>query len=208
MIKKILFAIFLFASIYSTAQDFKGGLYIGAAGCQIEGDSYKGYKKGGAILGAYANSPITENSSWQIEIRYIGKGAQEALSFTPDSNYRELDYNAIYKVVLHYIEVPLLLKVKLNRKLDLDLGVAGGFLFGQSINDLDGFGLIYPNQPFRKYEISGLIGFSFWWTENIGTRVNFQNSLVPIQLHPTYISYWDKGKFNRLISISLFYQFD
>src|SRR5208337_1850837 len=94
----------LFALINTAhAQIFKGGVLLGFNGCQIDGDSQSGYDKFGIMGGAFIYTPLSSQFDLQLEIEYMGKGAQSVS--TPDNEYQEE-----FTISLNYIELPVLLR--------------------------------------------------------------------------------------------------
>lgn len=211
MKKYFVFSLFIFTSTLF-GQNFKAGLIGGIAASQITNDGYKGYNKMGFIFGVFVNRVITENVKWQLEIRYIGKGAAEKLSsndpFRTNSLGNPIGTYVPYKINLNYIEIPVLLDIKVSAKTDFELGPAIGFLVRQTMIDFYGNGKITPNEPFNKTEFSGLIGFGYHITPKLKINFKFQYSLYPVggivSNSPTYLT---KGFFNNTLALAVYYNF-
>jgi len=125
--------------------------------------------------GLYVEFPYTRNSSTQLEINYIKKGATMRDSIA-------MFYDAYYEVneKLDYISLPAIFKLKLgNKKFDLytDWGVALNMLisskrtlYGENMNmpfNAEG----YYSQELKKYEVDAIFG--------IGMR--FKNTTMDIR---------------------------
>ena len=111
--KKVLLVLSVFAllSLCSTralAQRFNAGLIVGPTFCQVDGDSYYGFHQLGFTAGAYANLPLEENFSVQMELKYSLLGAHSS-----DKEVREYGYLP-YSLRLHYAEIPLMLQYNLS----------------------------------------------------------------------------------------------
>jgi hypothetical protein len=208
MRKYILFGLLIFSTTLF-GQKFNAGLIGGIAGSQIDNDGYKGYDKMGLILGVFVNRNISKNVKWQLEIKYIGKGAAEKLSqnFQIDST----SGNAVspivpYKVTLRYIELPLLLIIRVSPKSTFELGPAIGFLVSQSMNDFQGNGQITPNQLFNPLEFSGIVGFGYHFNPKLSVNLRFQYSLYPVgAISSNPISYFTSGYFNNTLALAVYY---
>ena len=111
--KRVLFVLFVgallaFGSTKSFAQSFNSGLIVGPTFCQVDGDSYYGFHQLGFTAGVYANLPIVDHFSAQMELKYSLLGAHSS-----DIEVNEYDYNP-YSLRLHYAESPLMLQYNLG----------------------------------------------------------------------------------------------
>lgn len=107
----LILSVFVFLTFGSTrayAQSFNAGLIVGPTFCQVDGDSYYGFHQLGFTAGAYANLPLEENFSVQMELKYSLLGAHSS-----DKEVNEYYYNP-YSLRLHYAEIPLMLQYNLG----------------------------------------------------------------------------------------------
>ena len=113
--KRVLFVLFVgallaFGSTKSFAQSFNAGLIVGPTFCQVDGDSYYGFHQLGFTAGAYANLPLEDNFSVQMELKYSLLGAH--------SSHYEITERIPplkpYSLRLHYAEIPLMLQYNLS----------------------------------------------------------------------------------------------
>ena len=92
------------------AQSFNAGLIVGPTFCQVDGDSYYGFHQLGFTAGAYANLPLEDNFSVQMELKYSLLGAH--------SSHYEITERIPplkpYSLRLHYAEIPLMLQYNLG----------------------------------------------------------------------------------------------
>ena len=91
-------------SFQATAQSFNAGVIAGATFCQVDGDHYAGFHQLGFTAGFYANLPLDDYWSAQMELKYSLLGAHSS-----DKEVREYGYLP-YSLRLHYAEVPLMIR--------------------------------------------------------------------------------------------------
>jgi hypothetical protein len=193
----ILFLLLFTSTLY--AQEFEGGLLGGFTGSQIDGDTYGGYNKLGLTAGAWVRRNMKNKQSWQLEIKYINKGAS--------NNYTSLK-QVYYKVALSYIEIPVFFQYHFYKVYSAEFGLASAYIFSGKI-DGDGSGYKDPVTPFNQFDYSGLIGLNYYVTKTICVNMRFSYSLIPIiklqsTIRPNY--FLDKGQYNNLLCLSVYYQ--
>ena len=192
MKKKILFLIFSLAAFHLSGQSFEGGLRFGLCGSQVNGDQLSGFNKAGLIAGGFIGRKLSESVSLQMEMVFIQKGSRKPT----DSD------NRFYRLRVHYIEVPLLVKYKLAKKLEITAGPSFGTLAFSAEDDEYG---VYPNPiPFKKYELSGNFGIIYALSDQWSFDARYSNSLNTIRPFPgSYHRFFEKGQYNVLIEFSL-----
>ena len=67
-----------FGSTRALAQSFNAGLIVGPTFCQVDGDHYAGFHQLGFTAGAYANLPLADHLSAQLELKYSLFGAHSS----------------------------------------------------------------------------------------------------------------------------------
>lgn len=190
-----------------SAQRFQGGLLAGITASQVDGDSYSGYNKVGLMGGVFVNTGFKYNFGAQLEIRYAGKGAQK-----PTSS----DDTEVYKLSLHYIDLPLMITYTFKKRAIFDLGIVPGYLFARKGKDSGG------NLPqeflveFKKLDIAWLAGVNFKITENLIVNLRYSYSLMSINDYPddnpTYnwigkLFGYNIGDYNNYLTLGVYYQF-
>ena len=105
------------------AQIIKGEVYVGANGCQVDGDECYGFKKFGVNAGAGALVPLTSWLDIGLEVQFSQKGAFKRDSITYNSSYPHA-----YNLKLNYVEVPLMLYVTDKKVISFGIGVSYGRL--------------------------------------------------------------------------------
>ncbi len=132
---------------------------------------------------------------WQLGLRYISKGSKHA-----DSEAGEY-----YKSVLQYIEMPITARYYIRKNIDLEGGLALGYLV-KSLEDTDGNGLLDPKPPFNKLELSGLAGINYHWNKQFSFGAFFSYSLLPARPYSSgYSAPMDRGQYNNVIYFALCY---
>jgi len=205
MIKK--FGILLccgFLSISIHAQNFGGGVILGLSTSQVGGDNLAGFNKAGLLAGAFANTPISELLSFQMEITYLQKGSNNPnINNSEHPNYLKEDISS------SYIEVPLLLQYHQSNMMKIEGGVQLAYLINGYYNDLNGEIPIYSVDPFIEYDFGLLLGIDYKYSENISLNTRLSSSILPIGAEDydglNYYNSSRKGKYNSVLSFAIHY---
>ena len=193
-----------FLSISIQAQNFGGGGILGLSTSQVGGDNLAGFNKAGLLAGAFANIPISELLSFQMEMTYIQKGSNNPkMNDAEHSNYLKEDISS------SYIEVPLLLQYHQSNKIKIEGGVQLAYLINGYYNDLNGEIPIYSVDPFIEYDFGLLLGIDYKYSENISLNTRLSSSILPIgaEDYDGVNSYNSsrKGKYNSVLSFAIHY---
>lgn len=186
--KKTVFSFLFFFMLLSgakvaVAQSFNGGLIAGATFCQVDGDKYFGYNKLGFTAGGYVNLPIANHFALQMELKYTQMGAKSSIKEAELQTYGQ------YKLVLHYAEIPLMLRYDFGhftvygKSLDflsLEAGFSLDFL-------LKYYGEMGSQQfwKFNFFSVSGNFGLHFALSDHWGLGARMMYSITPMQTNPT-----------------------
>jgi hypothetical protein len=199
MIKIFIIAFFLALSgIVLSQKPFKGGILAGIAGSQIDGDGQNGYKKGGLTIGLFTGREIKSGLNWYMEFRYTGKGASDRFSFLDSVPSQS------YEVQLHYLELPVYLAYKAGTNLFIEGGVSVGYLLSSKIYDPNSNTFSDPERKFKSYDIDGLIGARFLWSEQWAMNLRLCYSLLPFYKPDGSIS--NRQSFhNNTLELNFFY---
>jgi hypothetical protein len=198
-IKKIIY-ILLFTVLFpviSFSQYFDGGAVAGLSASQVDGDRYWGFNKLGLLGGAYIKRMFTYTIEGQMELRYIMKGAYEA---------ENIDNALYYKLVLHYVDIPLTVHYIYRKNFLFELGVAPEFIVYN--REEDEYGKTPEDAPpFHRLTMSAIggIGYIFWDKITLDIRYNY--SVVPIRKHPSGQTYLlNRGQYNNVLTFAVYYQ--
>lgn len=162
------------------AQSFNSGLIAGATFCQVDGDSYAGYHQLGFTAGAYANFPLGDFFSAQLELKYSLLGAHSSTKEVMEYNYNP------YSLRLHYAEIPIMLRYNFGtfriggRPLDF-ITVEAGVSFDvrlKATEDVDADYQVTTNR-WNFFSMTGNAGVHFAFTEHWGFGARWLYSLIP-----------------------------
>ena len=202
---RILVTVLIFVfSINTHAQNFGGGIILGISSSQVGGDNLAGFNKAGLLVGAFANTSISELLSFQMEMTFINKGSNN-----PKMNDDEHPNYDIEDITSSYIEIPLILQYHQTSKLEIEGGVQLAYLINGYYNDLNGKIPIYNANPFITYDFGILLGIDYKYSKNISFNTRLSNSISPIGAEDydsinTYNSS-RKGKYNSVLSFTIYY---
>ncbi len=182
------------------SQGFKGGVSVGLAATQVDGDGHSGFDKAGPIVGVWTSRKVNRKISGSLEVRYIQKGSYAK---------SQLDGVTVgyYRIRLHYTEFPITAIYSLNDKINFSGGMGVAYLWKATEEDV--YGPFPPEDvaQFRNYEVSGRIGIDYLLVSKFWVCLNFSYSILPIRPHSGNISYrLDTGQFNDVMEITLKYQ--
>ena len=192
MKRNYLLIFFLLAFSIVEAQNFNAGIRFGVSGSQVNGDRLSGFDKAGLLGGGYVNRKLSEYFTLQMEMVYIQKGSRKP---TDDSN-------TYYRLRVHYIEVPIILRWHVSNKVDFTGGPSFGTLIFSEENDE--FGVYRNSLPFKKFEFSGNGGIIYKLNDKWSFDGRYSHSISTIRPYPgPSFAFFDKGQYNVLIEFSL-----
>jgi hypothetical protein len=196
------------------AQRFRAGTHAGWVASQVDGDSYAGFNKLGAMFGASISKRISAGrGTASFEINYIQKGSRKM----PNPEKGEYDF---YKLQLNYAEVPVLLTYNLfvadttigfKNKFLLEGGIAfAALVHAQEENNI---GQTMGATPFQKKEASFIFGIKYYLTSRIIFNLRSQYSILPVRkggtstYYPNWMfNYLPPGYYNNLINVVVHYE--
>ena len=204
----LVFSVLLsFGSTIAKAQSFNAGLIAGPTFCQVDGDHYAGFHQLGFTAGAYANLPLEENFSVQMELKYSLLGAH--------SSHYEITERIPplkpYSLRLHYAEIPLMLQYNLGvfrvsgRSLDfltLEAGISADVRL-RATEDVDAD---YQVTTSRWSPISATAnaGVHVAFNDHLGLGARFMYSVVPCRFSGNPGWFYNQY-YNKVVQITLTY---
>ena len=187
-------------SFQATAQSFNAGVIAGATFCQVDGDNYAGFHQLGFTAGVYANLPLDDYWSAQMELKYSLLGAHSS-----DKEVREYGYLP-YSLRMHYAEVPLMIRYNFGALrlhfLTLEAGASLDFRM-RVTEDVNGDFQVTTNR-WNFFSATANAGLHFSIGSHFGLGARFMYSVVPCRF--TGNSGWFYNQYyNKVIQFTLTY---
>lgn len=198
MTKKLLLPLFfLFAANMAFAQRFDGGALAGFNATQVEGDTYKGYHKPGAVAGFYVETDIAPAIFAAMELKFSQKGARKKSTEKDPTKYI---------MRLNYIELPVYMAFRTGENSTIIGGISPGFLIsGKEFNEYGEFPPADQN-AFNTFDLQPLVGFQFDFLDNLKADLRIALSVIPVRNKPgNDFDYWINNQFNNVITLALYY---
>lgn len=200
--KSLFVSLFCLSNVFlMSGQYFDGGVFFGFAMSQVDGDTYGGYHQPGLTAGVYTSRDFSKNLKGLIELKYIAKGARQT------SNKGEV---LVYDQRLRYIEMPVKVQMDLiDYNSSIETGLALGYLF----QNIESVNYTSVNDDYRKVELSWVIGYNYYFSEQASLAVQFSYSLLPIRKYEnTSFNYgflsrtlWmTKGDYNNVVQFCFY----
>lgn len=215
--KKYFLAIFLISGLWTiqhaNAQQIMGVLIGGVNASHVEGDDVFGFRKFGLNVGAAAVVPFAEKWSFTLETIYNQKGSfHREGGRGMDYRYRH-DYNH-YKLVLNYLEVPVLVHFRDKTGLKAGLGASYGRLI--EVKEWEDHVRIatttLTDGPYDQNDFNGLIDIQIPIYNQLKINARYAFSLFKIR-EREYLNV-DPGEvkirkqYNRVLSLRLLWFFN
>ncbi len=194
-------------------QRVMGALIGGFNLTHVEGDDVFGFRKIGLNTGAAAIVPFSDRWSFTIEAIYTQKGSNHKEGGRGmDYRYRH-DYNQ-YKLVLNYLEVPILVHYNDKNKIKAGLGVAYGRLI--EVKEWEDHVRIatttLTNGPYEINDYNGLIDIQIPIYKQLKFNARYAFSLFKIRERTYQNVNPDEEKirkqYNRVLSFRLIWMFN
>lgn len=201
-----LFALLMIVQKSVVAQVIKGEMIAGFNLAQVDGDEVYGYKKPGLQLGLGAMIPIAKKWDISLETIYNEKGANQKAQYRSDS------LNGAYKLMLNYVEVPVLVHFT-----DKDfITVGSGFSWGRLISAKEFEHGVQTqttaqNNVYSPNDFNVLLDLRMRIYQRLKFNFRYQYSVTKIRnrefttLNGTV---WSRNQYNNLLTFRLVYVFN
>jgi hypothetical protein len=188
----------LFLTSHGQNYKFNAGILGGISTSQVDGDQLAGYDKVGIKVGAFVNRNFSDHVSLQMELLFIQKGSRKPVN-TEDNTY--------FLMRLNYMEVPLMVRFQFSKKILGEAGLSIATLV--SSEESDEVGVIKSRPEFKKFDYLVNAGGYYKLSDNWLFNVRFSYSIFPIRPFDSARPYafFDKGQFNNVLALALYYQF-
>ena len=197
--RHLLIALILLLSNSLSAQNFDAGLVAGFTMSQISRDSFGGFDKPGARIGAYISYPIPrKNMNFEVGMQYLQKGSK--------GSRETIEINGIYKysMDMHYLELPFTVNYAFKNGLIIESGFGPGILvsYTEEINGVENIG----NTP-NTFALDFICGIQYQFLNNLKINVRYGNSLLPIRKEDVETSL-EKNKdwYSSMVTFTLMYK--
>lgn len=190
----------LLVTLTGKSQSFSGGMYFGLTSNQIDGDGLGGFDHTGALLGVFAERPLSGPWKARLELQYIWRGAREPVS----------DTSRLYRTDLHQISIPVVLGYD-YKKWDFEAGLSGDINVITRTQDL--YGYYDANPPYNTFVLNSVLGVGYRASENWVFRMRQNYSLSAVQdvrivnRPPGILGDWIKGSHTVTLSLAAYYYF-
>lgn len=192
----LVFSVLLsFGSTIAKAQSFNAGLIAGPTFCQVDGDHYAGFHQLGFTAGAYANLPLANHLSAQMELKYSLLGAHSS-----DKEVNEYYYTP-YSLRLHYAEIPLMLQGNFG-----SFTVEAGASIDVRLKATEDVDADYQVTTSRWSPISATAnaGVHVAFNDHLGLGARFMYSVVPCRFSGNPGWFYNQY-YNKVVQITLTY---
>ena len=177
---------------------FRVHLQGGIAGSQVAGDGLSGFNKLNLFGGLGVSTSFSDQWSLGFEINYAQKGSKRIID--PERNNGQDEY----KMSLSYIQIPILFSYDHNDKLGFKVGPCIGLLIDSKEEDF--LGEVTTNPEFETLEFSGIISVNYKLSDNLGTELRFDQSLLPIRQRDSGATIQLDGRqFNSVLTLMVSY---
>lgn len=153
---------------------FKGALFLGTNGAQINGDDLAGYHKWGLTGGVGVRYELNPKWDFGAELLYSQRGARNGLF--PESGRN-------FYIKMDYAELPFLLYLKdwyVEKDKYYKVKAHTGFSLANLINSSTNIPIFDPRlDASRSRDVSFIIGVDYHFTRRWGLNVRYTRSLYP-----------------------------
>lgn len=184
---------------------------LGINGCQVHGDNYDGYDKGGLFAGLGVNAAFSVMHQAELGFFFSQKGARK--NANPDKG----DYDSYY-LNLNYIDMPLLYRLNLGKRWFITLGPSVAYLISyREVDDgTDVTGTPMGNE-FEKFELAVNAGLGARIKGALEVELRSTNSILPVHDYgpgSSNVFYrnpvaqmFNEGFYNNILSLFVSYTF-
>jgi hypothetical protein len=183
------------------AQSIKGGLITGFNMTQVDGDEVYGYHKYGLNVGALSIIPLGEKFSFSIEILYNQKGSYQRPWQMDDS------LNGAYKLILNYLDVPVLFQFEDKKVIKFGTGLSWGRLVQfKEWEHEQRIEWNTPNGPYNKSDVDFLFDVQLRLVQGLSFDMRYAYTISKIRTR-TFLTGETRNQFNNMITLRMIYVF-
>lgn len=208
----LVFMILILNSLKTYSQRIQAAFAAGFNTTNVQGDDVYGFRKFGPNAGLAAIVPFSEKIQGSLEIGYSAKGAYHK----PNSrgmDYRKLhDYDG-YKIILDYVEIPLMIHYQDKNRMNFGAGISYGRLVkveeyeDRDINSekLERVDSTTLDGPYDPSDISAVFAFRLPVYHSLRFDMRYIFSLTSIRERYFVNADITRRQFNQVLTFRLFY---
>lgn len=178
------------------AQEFNAGVFGGVTVSQVDGDTYGGFNKLGLTGGAFVNRELDYNIYWQLEIKYVERGAYEDFGSGIPS----------YKTVYRYLELPLSVHYLFDGRIQAEIGISPEVLLSYAYYE-GGYKVEYDQTENRPFGLSAFAGIYYWFIPSTGVGLRYTYSAIPFRDPQEWHNAMNRGYFHNVLALTMAYKF-
>ncbi len=204
LLLNLLSIILLSPDYEAVAQQFKGYGVTGFNLTQVDGDECFGYKKIGLNLGVGVVMPFKKKWSVSLENAYTQKGAYQSPQYS-DSASGE------YRLLLNYVEVPLMLHFEDKETMTFGAGFSWARLV--DVKEYEHGNRVAETTLKGPYDRSdwnfiGDIRFRIYKQLKFNFRYSYSLNKIRTRTFTTSQETWTRKQFNNVLTFRLIYMFN
>lgn len=159
-----LVSLFIFSSIFTSAQNFQSQLVAGINASQIDGDNLWGYNKPGFLLGAMVSYPFSDLFSAQSGLLYSQKGSRHGENDPLFFIWR-----------LNYVEIPALVRLHAFDKIYFSAGLTANYFISSKTDT--GSGFMSSRTGFKNFDFCYLAGITYKPFDRTAFQIRIVNGI-------------------------------
>jgi len=172
-------------------QNIKAGIILGINASQVDGDDRAGFHKIGLNSGVTAQVPFSKKFSMSLELLFNQKGSQK------HANNKSPVLDS-YKLILDYVDVPILVNYHDNERVFFAIGFSYGRLLKfREFEDEEETTESFSATPYKKTDINFLGGANYIFAKRWVVNLRYAYSMNA--------SRTKRSKFHNLLSLRLIY---
>lgn len=197
----IVLVVVVLLPVVALPQSIRGGLIGGFNMTQVDGDEVYGFHKYGLNTGALAIIPFYKKFSFSIEILYNQKGSYQR-PWLPDDTI-----NGAYKLILNYVDVPVLFQFEDKDVIKFGTGFSWGRLVEfkewehkQRVN------WDTPYGPYKKSDVDFLFDVQLRLFKGLSFDMRYAYSVAKLRTR-TFLTGETRKQYNNMITLRMIYVF-
>lgn len=208
-----LFILLVLIQIPVFSQRFQAAIAGGINTTNVQGDDVYGFRKFGANAGIAAILPFNDRVQGSLEISYSQKGAYHKPYGKGMDYTKKHDYDG-YKLILDYVEIPLLIHYQDKNNVNFGAGLSYGRLvkveeyedvYLDTLVNMERVESTTLDGPYNLNDISAVFAFRFPIYKTIKFDMRYTFSLASIRERYFVEADVTRKQFNQVLTFRLMY---